>query len=92
MGYAGRDKIHVIVNRHLKKNEVSLKDASESLKQDLFWVVPNDYATSMSAINQGKTLLEQFPKSPLSKSFRGLAETFSGGQKESKKSRKWLFF
>jgi pilus assembly protein CpaE len=92
MSYAGRDKIHVIINRHLKKSEVSLKDASESIKQDLFWVVPNDYATSMSAINQGKTLLEQFPKSALSKSFRGLAETFSGGQKESKKSHRWLFF
>ncbi|MBL0713025.1 MAG: P-loop NTPase [Desulfosarcina sp.] len=92
MGYAGRDKIKIIVNRFLKKSEVSLKDAEESINQELFWVVPNDYATSMSAINQGKTLLEQFPRSPLSKSFQELAETLAGVRTKSKKTRKWLFF
>ena len=63
MGYASRDKIKIIINRYLKRGEISLKDAESSLQQELFWVVPNDYETTMSAINHGKSLIEHFPQS-----------------------------
>jgi len=92
MGYATREKIKIIINRYLKKGEISLKDAEESLQQEPFWVVPNDYETTMSAINQGKSLVEQFPKVAISKSFSDLAESFDGVASSTKKSRKWLLF
>jgi pilus assembly protein CpaE len=92
MGYATRDKIKIIINRYLKKGEISLKDAEAGLQQELFWVVPNDYETTMSAINHGKSLIEHCPKSTLSKSFRDMAASFDGAAASSSKSRRWLFF
>lgn len=92
MGYATRDRIKIVINRYLKKGEISLEDAEKGIKQELFWVVPNDYETTMSAINHGKSLLEQHPKSPISKSFRDMAGAFVKTSASKKKSRKWLFF
>ena len=92
MGYASRDKIKIIINRYLKRGEISLKDAESSLQQELFWVVPNDYETTMSAINHGKSLIEHFPKAVISKSFREMATSIEGTVTEKKKSRKFLLF
>jgi len=92
MGYATQDKIKIIINRYLKRGEISLKDAEGSLQQELFWVVPNDYETTMSAINHGKALIEQFPKAGISKSFREMAASIEGTAAAGKKSRKFLFF
>jgi pilus assembly protein CpaE len=92
MGYATRDRIKIVINRYLKKGEISLQDAEKGIKQELFWVVPNDYETTMSAINHGKSLLAQHPKSPIAKSFRDMAGAFVETSASKKKSRKWLFF
>ena len=49
------------------------KAMEKALERSVFWRVPNDYKTTLTAINQGKTLLETAPKAPVTKSLRDLA-------------------
>ena len=52
---------------------ISSEEAEESINKKIFWLVPNDYPTTMSAINQGKTLSSVAPGAEISKNFRELA-------------------
>jgi pilus assembly protein CpaE len=56
LGYPSRARIRVVINRYLKNSEISLKDVESSIAQEVFWTIPNDYRTAVSAINQGKAL------------------------------------
>ncbi len=81
--------VKVIVNRYLDRSEISLKEAEDILKQKVFWTVPNDYRTTMSAINQGKPVLNIAPKSEVARSFTRLAQSLAHQPEKKKKS---LFF
>jgi len=87
LGYLRKDQIKVVVNRYLKKNEISLNDAKAGIGEDLSWIIPNDYRTTMSAINQGKPLAKIAPKAPITQNFKNFAEAFifPGAEKERKK-------
>jgi pilus assembly protein CpaE len=91
LGYAPREKIKVILNRFIKKSEVSVEDAEAGIGKEIFWVVPNDYSTSMSSINSGKPLIQLAPKAPIAKSFIELAAQLNAGDTQ-KPRRKWGFF
>ena len=56
LGYPEEKNVKIIVSRYLKKSLISLKEAEETLNREIFWQIPNDYLSTMSAINQGKTL------------------------------------
>lgn len=73
LGYPQRENIRIIGNRYHKKSLISLKEAEQSINQKIFWLVPNDYTTTMSAINQGKTLSSVAHGADISKSLRELA-------------------
>ena len=91
LGYPQKEDIKIIVNRHHKKKAViSLKEAEESINQKVFWFVPNDYPTTMSAINQGKTLLTVAPGAEVSKNLKELASRFIPKEEGEKgKGRFW---
>jgi pilus assembly protein CpaE len=67
------DKSEVVINRYLKNREISLKDAEDSINRRIFAAIPNDYRTTMSAINQGKPLCDMAPKKPITRGIRELA-------------------
>ena len=90
LGYPSRERIRVIINRYLTKSEISLKDAEAGIDKKIFWTIPNDYRTTMSAINQGKPLCQWASKAAITKSMRGLAEALIKGQ-EKKEKRGWKF-
>jgi pilus assembly protein CpaE len=83
------DKSEVIINRYLKNPEISLKDAENSINKRILRAVPNDYRTTMSAINQGKPLCEVAPKKPVTKGIRELAAALT--QRERNKGKKTVF-
>jgi len=88
LGYLRKERIKVVMNRYLKKNEISLEDAKKGIGHDLSWIIPNDYGTTMSAINNGKPLFEIAPRSKIVKSFEEMAEIMFPREKaESKKKR-----
>jgi pilus assembly protein CpaE len=90
LGYLRKDQIKVVVNRYMKKSEIPLNDAKAGIGEDLFWIIPNDYRTTMSAINQGKPLSKIAPKALITQNFKNFAEVFfnpDAGQKQKKKFR-----
>lgn len=69
--------VKVVINRFLKNSDISLKDATESIKQEIYWKIPNDYRATMSAINQGKPLSQVAARAPVTRSLRDLAAAIS---------------
>jgi len=88
MGYVPKEKINVVLNRYIKKGEISLNDAEAGIGKELFWVVPNDYDTSMSAINSGKPLLNVAPGAAITKSFIEMARSLNDPE-AGKPKKKW---
>lgn len=72
-GLAG--KVRLVVNRHLSKAEISVREAEELLGRKVFWRIENDYAATLSAINQGRPLRQCAPTSPVARSIARLAAT-----------------
>jgi pilus assembly protein CpaE len=91
MGYVPKDKINVVLNRYIKKGEISLGDAEAGIGKELFWVVPNDYDTSMSAINSGKPLLKVAPGAAITKSFVDMAKSLNDPEAGTWKKKRTLF-
>jgi len=77
LGYPSDDEIRVIVNRYHKNSVISLKDAEKGIGKRVFWQIPNDFQTTISAINQGKTLLAIAPKAEITQNIRELASKFT---------------
>ena len=90
-GYMPKERIKVVLNRYMKKNEISLQDAKKGIGHDLFWTIPNDYRTTMAAINSGKPLSKIAPRSTIVKSFKDMIEIMFPREKDESK-KKWGVF
>jgi len=91
LGYPQQEDIKIVINRHHRKlTVITPKEAEESINQKIFWFIPNDYPTTMSAINQGKTLSTVAPGAEVSKNLRELASQFI--EKEEKEKGKGGFW
>ena len=88
---AGEDKLRVVINRYLRKSTISMKDAAEGINNKIFWRIPNDYKMTMNAVNQGKSLKQISPRSLVTRSIEGLAETFSV-KNPTPSHKKWKLF
>lgn len=71
-------RIKVIVNRYMASSCISRKNAEEGIGQRVFWTVPNDRESTMTAITEGKVLSQIAPRSSVTKAIRGLAATLVG--------------
>jgi len=81
-GYPPKGKVKIVVNRYVKNSQLTLRDAEESLAQSILWSFPNDFVTTLAAINQGKPLTAIAPKAEITQSFKKFAASFAGsGQK-----------
>ena len=76
LGYPENEKIKIIINRYHRKSLISLKDAEGVLSRKIFGLIDNDYPTTMSAINQGKTLESVAPGAEVTKNIAHIASTF----------------
>ena len=90
LGYLPKERVRIVANRYLKNSDISLRDAEESIGKEVFWTIPNDYKTTMSAINNGKPLFQIASKAPVTKSMEGLADSFFEGE-EDQKTKWWSF-
>ena len=84
LGYPAKEKIKIIISRYHKKSLISLKDAEKGMDQRISWLVPNDFTTTMSAINQGKILSSVSHGAEITKNLRELASTFLEGSEKGK--------
>jgi pilus assembly protein CpaE len=58
LGYPRDEQISVLINRYQKREGISLKEAENCIHKNVMWTVPNDYSTTLAAINQGLPLAE----------------------------------
>jgi len=90
VGVAQTDQVRLVINRFMKKSDITIKEAEESVHNKIFWSIPNDYKTTMSAINRGKPLYEISPRADITKSLEELADSLlQSGRVVEKKG--WFF-
>ncbi len=92
------EKVKVVINRlGLEETQISLTKAVETIGREIFWQLPNDYATMVESRNNGVPLVTQAPKSKLTKSIQQLAQSIDNGSSsetpdEPKKSKSLFRF
>ena len=90
LGYFTKDKVKVVINRYLKKSDISLDDAETAIDNRIFMTIPNDYRTALSAINQGRILARINSRAPITRSINRLVDLLL--QKETSHTKKpWEF-
>jgi len=89
-GHLPKENIRIVINRYSKKSDISLNDAENAVNQKIFWTIPNDYKTTMFAINEGKPLSQTTVKAPIARNLRDLAYALANGEEKQKK-RGWNF-
>lgn len=72
-----KNKTQIVVNRYMENDEIKAEDVEEVLGRKIFWKVPNNYFTMMSAINKGVPVAEINQDSNVARSYRDLAMTVS---------------
>jgi pilus assembly protein CpaE len=66
--------LKVLVNRvGLGDSQISLSKALETIGREVYWQLPNEYATMIESRNNGVPLIMQAPRSKLTKSIEALA-------------------
>jgi pilus assembly protein CpaE len=90
------DKIRILVNRvGLEDMQIGMNKALETIGREVFWQIPNDFATMVEARNNGIPLCTQAPRSKITRALEQLAQQLdqSGNSRsdEEKKPKKRLF-
>lgn len=72
-------RVRLVANRMVKRgNEVSPEAAERALGLKLGWSIPNDFRSTMSAINYGEPVVLRSPRAEISTSLSGLAHLLNG--------------
>src|SRR5262249_30628452 len=91
------EKIRIVVNRvGLEDTQISLNKALETIGREIYWQIPNDFATMVEARNNGVPLMPQAPRAKLTRALEQLAQaldTTSTPKEDAddKKPRRGLF-
>lgn len=91
LGYVAKNQLKVVINRSQKKNDISIEDAQAGIDKEIFFAIPNDFKTTMAAINQGVPLQLSAPKSSIAKSFEQMSRKLLPHTTEAKRRRWGLF-
>ncbi len=68
-----KNKIQLLVNRFMESDEIKAEDVEEALGKKIYWKIPNNYFTMMSAINKGVPVAEINSESNVALSYKNLA-------------------
>ena len=90
MGYPHDASVEIIVNRFHKNSIVSMTEAEKNLDKKFLWTIPNDYQTTMSAINQGKPLVALKTESQITRNFLDFASALSGKAQAKRNGVSWF--
>lgn len=67
------EKIKLVLNRYMENEEIKTSDIEDVVHQRVFWKIPNNYLTMMSAINKGVPVNVVNPEANISVNFREFA-------------------
>ena len=86
-----RDKIRVIINRHMKGSTITDAQIEKAIHKNIYWKIPNQYAEVIKAINNGDPL-SIAPRSELMRSLNEWVESLIGKPlPQGKKAEKGMF-
>lgn len=68
-----QDKIKLVLNRYMENEEIKTSDIEDVVNQKVFWKIPNNYLTMMSAINKGVPVNMVNPEANISLNYRDFA-------------------
>ncbi len=74
LGYS-HDKVGLVINRHMKNDEIGLHDLRATLGTNRMRVITNGYAEVATAINQGRPLVGVSKSNPVVRAIDELAES-----------------
>jgi pilus assembly protein CpaE len=90
LGYPSGDTI-VVMNRYNQKSGISIDEVRKIIKRDIRWSIPNDYKSTMNAINTGVHLLKSAPNTDITKKIIEMAADLSKGELGKDKEKKSFF-
>ena len=73
-------KVKLVVMRERTGEDVTFTQVREMLGMPIYWKMPSDHLTVVSAINTGKPLVTAQPRSKIGKSLRQLSDTIAKQQ------------
>lgn len=90
LGYPPGDTI-VVMNRYNQKSGISIDEVRKIIKRDIRWSIPNDYKSTMNAINTGVHLLKSAPNTDITRKIIEMAADLSKGELCKDKEKKSFF-
>ncbi len=73
----GKEKVKIVLNRHDKRQEITEREIRKTLNYAVSWILPNNYPSSIRAINSGKPLVAE-DHSSLAASYVDIAGELTG--------------
>ena len=83
LGYPPEPWVDIVFNRFDRKSIISLREAEQSIGKKAFWVIPNEFNTTMNAINQGKPLSAVEPGAEVTRAIEEMAAALAGRSTDS---------
>ena len=72
-------KIRLVVNRFVKKGwDIEPGEVERALGLKICWMVPNDFKNAIAALNYGEPVVVRAPRSDISQSLLGFAQSLRG--------------
>lgn len=72
LGYSN-NKIKLILNRYMDSDDIKASDIEDVVNQKVYWKIPNNYLTMMSAINKGVPVSEINQESNIATNYKNFA-------------------
>ncbi len=86
-GSVGSEKVHLVLNRSTNgSDEITNGEIEKTVKQPIFWSLPNDYHASREAVKLGRPLVSM-NNSQLAHSYQELAYRLTGTARPKKRRR-----
>lgn len=76
LGYS-KEKVKLILNRYMENEDIKTTDIEDVVKQKVYWKIPNNYLTMMSAINKGVPVNEINQEANISQNYMEFASRLS---------------
>jgi pilus assembly protein CpaE len=77
LGHSGA-RIRLIGNRHSSVDAVTDKDVAEFLERKPDFQLPNDFPTTLAAVNRGVSVADVAPRSALARAYSELSQVLHG--------------
>jgi pilus assembly protein CpaE len=77
LGHSG-SRVRLIANRHSSVDAITDKDVAEFLERTPDYQIPNDFPTTLAAVNRGVSVAEVAPRSALARAYTELTQAVHG--------------